>query len=358
MNNFKNKVAVGLSGGVDSSVAAMILQEQGYDVIGVTMEIFSGDASTYKVKQNACYGPDEKEDIELAEKLCHKLGIEHYVIDLRKEYQKNVLDYFTSEYAEGRTPNPCVKCNWKMKFGAMVDELRKQIEIDYFATGHYARIEKDENTNRYLLKKAKDLVKDQTYFLYNLSQKQLSRTLFPLGNLEKRQVKQMAAKLELDLEHKKESQNFISGGHDSLLKAGANKGSIKDKHGKIIGEHRGIQLYTIGQRKGLGISSVEPLYVTKIIKKENVIVVGSKADLLHNHCQANHLNWIFSKELKETFTATAKIRYVQDEHEANIVPLGEDLIGVDFYSPQMAITPGQSIVFYKKDVCLGGGIIV
>lgn len=352
------KVAVAMSGGVDSSVAAALLKEKGYEVIGVTMKVWDGETLPANGTRHACYGPGEEEDLEDARKVAQVLGIPLNIFDLRQEYKIEVLDYFCHEYLSGRTPNPCIRCNRRVKFDALLEKARDTgIEFDYFATGHYARVEHDESGSRYLLKKAKDMAKDQSYFLFALSQEQLSNSLFPLGNHTKEEVRKMARDLELGIDDKSESQDFFAGDYSSLLGKVARPGPILNKEGEILGEHRGIPFYTIGQRKGLGISSKEPLYVTAIDQGKNVIVVGPKEEVYGDELVAMELNWIAIQELSRPVDLKAKIRYLHKEAEAMVIPLDEDKVHVKFKEPQMAITPGQAVVFYDDDTVIGGGTI-
>ena len=351
------KVAVAMSGGVDSSVAAALLKEQGYQVSGVTMKIEAGEVFSGEGRRHGCYGPGEEKDIEDARKVAQTLGIPFYVFDLRQEYKAEVLDYFCHEYLSGRTPNPCIKCNRQIKFDALVEKARDSgIEFDYFATGHYVRTEYDESKHRYLLKKARDLTKDQSYFLFSLSQGQLGRSLFPVGDYTKEVVRKMASDFGLGVDKKPESQDFIAGGYFPLVKA-AQPGPILDKTGNMLGEHRGVSFYTVGQRKGLGISAKEPLYVTDINLERNAIIVGSKEELYHDELIASGLNWIAIERLQQPADVKTKIRYRHQEAEAVIAPLDEDKVYIRFKEPQMAITPGQAVVFYDDDTVIGGGTV-
>ena len=352
----KDKVIVGMSGGVDSSVAAALLKEEGFEVIGVTMKIWGGETIGKEGVHHACYGPGEIEDIEDAQKVAEILRIPFYTVDLKQEYKTDVLDYFFNEYLSGKTPNPCVVCNRKIKFNALVEKARTDgIKFDYFATGHYAQVEYNKTRDRYLLKKAIDLNKDQSYFLYSLSQEQLSHTIFPLGDYTKEEVRKIARDLGLGINDKPESQNFIAGGYSSFFKSAVQPGPILNKKGEILGMHRGIPFYTIGQRRGLGISSGERLYVTAIDPERNTIMLGRKEDVFGDELIATKLNWIAMEKLKPK--VKAKIRYLHKETEAEVVPLGEEKIRVKFREPQMAITPGQAVVFYDGDIVVGGGVI-
>jgi tRNA-specific 2-thiouridylase len=354
----KTWIVVAMSGGVDSSVAAGLLKREGYDVIGVTMKIWDGKTPIKEGVHHTCYGPGERENIEDAKKVAQILGIPFYIFDLREEYKAEVLDYFCHEYLSGRTPNPCIACNRKVKFGALAKKVRDSgIEFDYFATGHYARVEYDSAQQRWLLKKARDLRKDQSYFLYALTQEQLGCTLLPLGDYTKEEVRKMARSFGFNIDNKPESQNFIAGGYSSLFNDAAQPGPILNKRGEILGMHRGITFYTIGQRKGLGISARGPLYVTAIFPKRNAIVVGTKEETFGDELIASGLNWIAIKELKQPIRVKARIRYQHKEADAIIVPLDKDKIRVKFKEPQMAITPGQAVVFYDGTTVVGGGVI-
>ena len=358
------KILVGLSGGVDSSVAALLLKEQGHEVIGATMSIWRDrtdlNLSVMKEKSTcthgACYGPDEKEDIESARKIAEQIGIPYHVFKCADEYEKIVLENFKDQYLSGRTPNPCIRCNALVKFGVL-PFLAKQngIDFDKFATGHYARIE--EKNGRYILKRAKNPKKDQSYFLYKLKQDQLANIYLPLGEYTKEQIREIARKGGLDVSEKPDSQDFYEGDYNELLGIEAKKGNIVNTEGKILGEHNGIWNYTIGQRKGLCISAPEPLYVLELRKDTNEVVVGYKDKTFKNVLNAVELNWISIEKLTEPMKVTAKIRSTQQPTEATITPTGEDSVRVEFDEYQKSIAIGQSVVFYDDDKVVGGGII-
>jgi tRNA-specific 2-thiouridylase len=351
------KIAVGLSGGVDSSVTALLLKQQGHDLDGVTMKLWRGSDATV-TKGNACYGPEEKEDIETAEKLCKQLSIPYHTIDCSEEYERRVLDYFKSEYRSGRTPNPCIRCNQEVKFGVL-PKLAKEsgLSFDKFATGHYARLYYDADRRRYLLQKGVEPRKDQSYFLYRLSQEQLSTVLFPVGGLRKEEVRRIAKEAGLEVHDKEESQDFYSGHYGDIIGEKSSGGDIVDRLGNILGKHNGIWNYTIGQRKGLGIAFKEPLYVLSIDAKENRIVVGTEIETRRSVFTVVDCVWGGSEKIERTIMAQVKIRSASPAAEATLEPLENDGVKVTFSEPHSAITPGQSAVFYDGEVVLGGGVI-
>ncbi len=350
------KVLVGLSGGVDSSISLYLLKEEGFEVLGITMKIWKGEGFKNKKKKSACFGPNEEECVKDAEKVCKILKVPFYILDLSNYFEEEILEYVRNEYDKGRTPNPCVLCNRKIKFEKIPEIAKKEgIEFDFFATGHYARIEMVDGN--YILKKAIDLKKDQSYFLWRLTKEQISKTIFPLGNWKKVDVKNLAKKLKLPIYDKPESQDFFEGDLDFFLLKSSKRGFIKNLKGDILGEHKGIQYYTIGQRRGLGISYKKPLYVVRIESKTNTIYVGEKCELLKRKFLGKDANWVsLDKNIKE-LTCNTKIRYKHEGAEAKVLKLEENKVLVEFEEPQLSITPGQSAVFYDGDILLGGAII-
>ena len=350
------KVVVAMSGGVDSSVAAALLKEKGFAVIGITMQI---SQSSSKDGGNCC-GLDSIED---AKRVANRLEISHYVLNFRDIFKKMVIANFCEEYQEGKTPNPCIRCNQYIKFDALLKKAQA-LSTDYIATGHYARIEFDSQRKRYLLKKGIDSQKDQSYVLYTMTQEQLKQTLMPLGNLTKDRVREIAKEKGLPVANRPESQEicFIRDeNYGKFLKRhipeAAKPGPIVNSQGKVLGEHQGIILYTVGQRKRIGISAKEPLYVMAIDKAKNVIVVGRKEEIYASKLIAVSTNYISIEDLKEPLDVKAKIRYLHEFQEAQITPLGEGNARVKFKQPQWAMTPGQAVVFYNEDIVIGGGVI-
>jgi len=357
MGRQRTKVAIGLSGGVDSSVAAVLLLEKGFDVVGVSMSIYDGPDIAKQGATYSCYSPGEKENTETAAAICQQIGIPFWVIDLKTEFRHHVIDYVRQEYLTGRTPNPCITCNRHLKFGFLPDMAKKVgVCFDYFATGHYARIVKMKN--RFLLKKPACISKDQTYFLYALTQKQLSRTLFPLGDYSKQQVRKIARSYGLQTAERPESQDFISGNYSTLFKTEELRpGDIVDAQGMVLGQHRGIVHYTVGQRRGLGIAHTKPLYVMAIDPAANRIIVGEKERLYASGLIAENVRLNQVSNIDRPYHLTAKIRLRSQPTLATVSPYNKDKIKVIFEQEQKAVTPGQSVVLYDSDIVFGGGII-
>jgi len=356
----RTRIAVGLSGGVDSAVAAALLVEEGYEVVGLTMKIWSGAVRIREGAKHACYGPGEEEDIAACESLCARLGIEYRAIDLAGEYEARVLDYFREEYRRGRTPNPCVVCNRELKFGFLLERARATgIDFELFATGHYARIA--EKGGVFWLRQAAQAAKDQSYFLYRLPSDLLARVRFPLGDLAKDEVRARARALGLEVADKPESQDFIAGGDYSPLFADQppEPGDIVDETGRVLGRHRGLPYYTIGQRRGLGISlGPEPLYVLRLDSEANRVVVGPGAGLFADGLVASDLH-LQSEALRAApFRALAKIRQNHRPVGCLASPTEEGGCRVDFDIAQRAVAPGQAVVLYGEEgLVLGGGVI-
>ena len=351
----KKTVVVGLSGGVDSSVAAYLLKEQGYDVIGVTMQIWQEEDSCTVEENGGCCGLSAVED---ARRVAQKLDIPYYVMNFRKEFQKQVIDYFTREYLEGRTPNPCIACNRYVKWESL---LKRSLEIgaDYIATGHYARVEQLPN-GRYAIRNSVTAKKDQTYALYNLTQEQLARTLMPVGAYTKDEIRKIAEEVGLLVAHKKDSQEICfvpDNDYAGFIKNSTGKtipkGNFVLADGKVIGEHQGIIHYTIGQRKGLNLSMGHPVFVTKIRPDSNEVVIGENEDLFVNTLICDRVNFMAMEGLDGEVRLKAKIRYNHPGAECVISPAEDGKVRVTFDQPQRAITPGQAVVFYQGEyVCL------
>lgn len=358
----KGRVLMAMSGGVDSSVAALLLREQGYQIIGITMKVWEYDTANTPDKETGCCSLDSIND---ARELAVKNGFPHYTIDLQKEFQVVVND-FISEYLAGRTPNPCVLCNTKIKWQALL-ERADQLQCQYIATGHYARLRKQGE--RYIISKGVDDVKDQSYMLWGLSQENLQRTLFPLGTYQKSEIKRIAMQHGFDnLAHKRESyeicfipdddyRGFLrrrNKGLDKKLEGGA----FVDTSGKILGYHKGYPFYTIGQRKGLNVAVGHPLYVLRIDAKTNTVVLGKKEELAENEISVRNCNLIKYNNLTENFKAVTKIRYKDAGTESQLQQAENNTIKVKFSAPVSGVAPGQSAVFYQGNDVVGGGIIV
>lgn len=357
----ENKTVVtGMSGGVDSSVAAYLLKEQGYNVIGVTMQIWQDEGVQARELEGGCCGLSAVDD---AERVARQLGIPYYVMNFRDEFRDKVIRYFIDEYRKGYTPNPCIACNKYIKWDAL---LRRSLETgaDYIATGHYARIIRLGN-GRYTIKKSAAGKKDQTYVLYNLSQEQLSHTLMPLGDYNKEEIRAIAGKQGLGVAHKSESQDicFVPD-HDyaGFIKAETGeeftRGNFVDEDGNVLGVHKGIENYTTGQRKGLNLPAQKPYYVKKIIPETREVVLGDYDSVFTDTVYADHLNYMAEEGLGMPRRLTAKIRYSHAGAECEVTPLKDGKVRCRFLEKQRAATPGQAIVFYEDDYIFGGGRII
>lgn len=352
----KNRVVVAMSGGVDSSVAALLLQRQGYDVVGVTMKLYSLDQADLPDYYRGCCTVDDVEDARI---VCHRLGIPHYVLNVQREFQDHVIDYFCSEYQQGRTPHPCIACNDKIKFN-FLSTRASILDAHYVATGHYAIIE--DRPEGFALKKGLDAAKDQSYVLFGMGQEELGRTLMPVGGYSKAAIRQMALEADFPNAEKPDSQDicFIPfGDYKAFLeeRITTTGGDMVDLEGNVVGQHKGIEFFTVGQRRGLGIAGGEPLYVTRVEPETNRVVVGPESALYRNEFAVSRVNYVAGETPAGPTPVNVKIRYKFEEAPAVVHPQPEGAL-VRFEKPQRAITPGQAAVFYQDDTVLGGGFIV
>lgn len=353
----KTRILVGMSGGVDSSATAALLQEQGYDVIGVTLKLWPQDCVNRA--EDKCCGPQAVTD---ARSVCHKLGVPYYLIDEAAEFQKQVIEYFAEEYRAGRTPNPCVMCNQKLKFGSLISRA-KQLGAERIATGHFARLETTPE-GRTLLKRGRDARKDQSYFLFSLRQEQLAFAMFPLGEMTKSDTRDVARHCNLKTADKEESMEICfvpDKDYGKFLQeaklAAKHRGDIVNLAGEVLGQHDGIEFYTIGQRKGLGLTTPKPVYVVELDAARNRVVVGDDTDLDKAELIVERCNWIPYDVPSAEIEVTAKIRYNHPGTAATVYPLPDGKARVRLHTPQRAVTPGQACVFYQDDLVVGGGWI-
>ena len=351
------KILVGLSGGVDSTVAAFLLKQQGYDLVGAIMTIWDKNKPELKSSnKNSCYGYYKEEDIETARQIAKQLDIPFHIVDCSKNYEEIVLNNFKTEYEQGRTPNPCIICNAYIKFGVFPKIAKANgIDFDKFATGHYARIE--EKAEISFLKKGIDEKKDQSYFLYRLSQEQLKNIIMPLGSYTKEEIREIAIKNNLLTAKKPDSQDFYAGEYTDILNIPEKEGNIVDTKGNILGKHKGFWNYTVGQRKGLKISAKEPLYVLELNKDKNEVIVGFIDETFKRQLIAKNVNLIVPIEEDKEIKVSIKIRSAQKPQEGKILLKKDRSILATFNEFQKSIAVGQSAVFYNNDIVIGGGII-
>lgn len=353
------KAIIAMSGGVDSSVAAFLTKQKGFECMGVTMKLFHNEE--VDIRENTCCS---LEDVEDARSVAYRLNMPYYVFNFSDRFKEDVIDKFVDAYENGRTPNPCIDCNRYLKFDKLFTRA-KELGYDYVVTGHYAQIEYNSETNRYLLKKAVDQNKDQSYVLYSMTQEQLAHTMFPLGGMSKPEARKIAEENGFVNAKKHDSQDIcfvVNGKYSDFIESYTGKtfpeGDFVDKHGNFMGRHKGIIRYTVGQRKGLGLALDHPMYVIAVNPENNTVVIGENEDLFSTSVTAKSINLISVPDMYEPMRVKAKVRYRQSEQWATAVQLDEDTIKIEFDEPQRAITKGQAVVLYDGDIVVGGGTIV
>lgn len=348
-------IAVGMSAGVDSTTTAKLLKERGNKVFGVTMMLWDGDKRA--PLSGSCYGPYQEKVVEECKKYAKEIGIEHYAFNVSEDFQKKVINYVIESYKMGLTPNPCIMCNSHIKFAALFDAMENiGLKFDKFATGHYAGVRYDEKTKRYLLLRGKNLIKDQSYFLYRLTQKQLSRIMFPMYENTKEETREMARKFELEVADKNESQDFFAGEYHRLFDKDLDGKIIHIETGEVLGHHKGIWHYTVGQRKGLGIAYKEPLFIVGLESETNTVYVGGKDYTFVKEVNIYNINWIAEPRDYE-FKALVKTRSAHKGAMARVIPIDEDKINIKFLEPTGIVAKGQSCVCYDNEIALCGGIV-
>lgn len=354
------KALIAMSGGVDSSVAAYLSKQNGYDCTGITLKLFDNEDIGEKKEKTCC----SIDDIEDARSVCYKIGIPYYVYNFKDSFKENVIDRFISAYENGTTPNPCIDCNRYIKFEKLMQRA-DELNFDYVVTGHYAIVEYDSSLKRYILKKSPDITKDQSYVLYSLTQKQLSKTLFPLGSMEKKHTREIAESLGLINANKHDSQDICfvpNGDYAQFIEQYTHKtyrhGDFIDKNGNVLGEHKGIIRYTIGQRKGLGLALAEPMYVKEKDILNNKVILCTNNELFSKELYAKDINLITCDKIEKPLKIKARVRYNQPEQEATVEQIDDNTLHIVFDKPQRAISKGQAVVMYDGDVVIGGATII
>ena len=349
------KIAVGMSAGVDSTTTAKILKEQGNEVFGVTMLLWNGDKRA--PLSGSCYSPSQSNMVEECKRYAKAIGIDYYAFDVSDMFQKKVIDYVAESYKNGLTPNPCIMCNSQIKFMALFEAIENQgLEFDKFATGHYAGVKYDEKSKRYILLRGKNLIKDQSYFLYRLTQYQLSKIIFPMYENTKEDTRKIAREYNLEVSEKSESQDFFAGEYHRLFDGDKEGDIINIDTNEVLGHHKGIWHYTVGQRKGLGIAYKEPLFIISLDSKTNTVYVGNKNHTFVNEVTIYNVNWI-AEPIQREFEALVKTRSAHKGTMARVIPIDENTINIKFFEPTGIVAKGQSCVCYDGEITLCGGIV-